>query len=71
MTSITFYDSSNNIIDFENSGFVDGSIAVVNGSTYTNTCLTNKEEGYVSGIQIGNFYTKVAKIVVSKIDSNC
>jgi len=68
MTSIKFYDSSNNIIDFEDRSYVDGSIGVVDGSTYTGTCLNNQEEGYVGGIQIGDFYTKVSKIVVSKIE---
>lgn len=70
MTSINFYDSSNNLIHYENRSYVTGSIGLIYISTFTNTCLTNGEEGYVSGIVTEKLYNKVHKIVVSRIESS-
>ena len=69
MTSIQFYDSSNNIIHYDDFSYVSGSIGLLDNYYFTNTCLTYREEGYVSGIVTKNLYTKVYKIVVSKIES--
>ena len=70
MTSIKFYDSSNNLIHYENRSFVTGSIGLIYNSDFTDTSLTNGEEGYVFGIVNKSLYTKVHKIVVSSIESS-
>ena len=70
MTSIKFYDSSNNLIHYENRSHVTGSIGLIYNSDFTDTCLTNGEEGYVFGIVNKSLYTKVHKIVVSSIESS-
>ena len=70
MTSIKFYDSSNNLIHYENRSHVTGSIGLIYNSDFTDTCLTNGEEGYVFGIVIQSLYNKVHKIVVSSIESS-
>ena len=70
MTSIKFYDSSNNIIYTNDySSFVSGSIGLIDDYHYTNSCLTHGEEGYVSGMVNKHLYSKVYKIVVSRIES--
>jgi len=69
MESIKFYDSSNNLLHTDDYSFVDGSIGLLSDSTFINSCLTYREEGYVSGIVTKNLYTKVYKIVVSEIES--
>jgi len=69
MESIKFYDSSNNILHTYDYSFVSGSIGLISNSYFINSCLTYREEGYVSGIVTKNLYTKVYKIVVSEIVS--
>ena len=71
LKTISFYNSSNSLLTTDSLSYIDGVVGKTNYGSYTDTCLTSNEKGFVSGIEIeSNLYTNVSRIVVGNIDTD-
>ena len=70
LKTISFYNSGNSLLTTDSLSYIDGVIGKSNYGSYTGTCLSSNEKGFVSGIEIeSNIYTNVSKIVIGNIDT--